>query len=117
MASRTEIAQRFIEAQRTRDASAIEQLAAYLADDVIYVNPRLTVQGKTEIVEQLKHPPEGPAAAMAGMITWNDPIEEGDTVRISAVLPPNPMVTGLIMNFEFGDGETVRRIETVMQRA
>ena len=117
MPSRTEIAQWFIDAQRTRHAAAIDQLVAHLSDDAVYVNPRVTITGKDEIIAQLKNPPPGPAAAMTQMVTWNDPVEEGDTVRVTAVVPPNPMVTGLIMNFEFGDGDTVRRIESVVQRA
>ncbi len=116
MTGRTEIAQRFIEAQRSRDNATIDALAEHLADDAVYVNPRVTVSGREAIVEQLKNPPQGPGAAMAQMITWNDPVEEGDTVRVNAVVPPNPMVTGVIMNFEFGPDDKVRRIESVVQR-
>ena len=116
MPSRSEIAKQFIEAQRTRDPALIDGLGEYLTEDAVYVNPRVTVNGKGEIVEQLKNPPQGPGAGMLSMITWNEPVEEGDTVRMNAVVPPNPMVMGLIMNFEFDEGDKVRRIETVMQR-
>ena len=115
MPTKTELAKQFVDAQRSRDAAAIDSLAEHIADDAVLASPRGSVDGKTAIVDRLKNPPQGAGGGMMNMITWGDPVEEGEAVRITANVPPNPMVKGLAMVFSFA-GDKIQKIDTQIER-
>ena len=115
MADRSELAKQFIDAQRKRDAGVIDVAAQSLADDAVLASPRGNVEGRDAIVDRLKNPPQGMGGGMMNMITWGDPVEDGEAIRITANVPPNPMVKGLAMLFSFAD-DKISRIETQIER-
>ena len=115
MADRSALAKQFIDAQRNRDAAAIDAVASSLTDSAVLASPRGNVEGKDAIIDRLKNPPQGMGGGMMNMITWGDPVEEGEAIRVTANVPPNPMVKGLAMVFSFAD-DKIAKIETQIER-
>jgi hypothetical protein len=118
MGNRTELAQKYLAAQRSRDAAQIDALSASLAEDVSLVTPRGNVDGKQAVIDRLKNPPQGMGGGggMMGQITFGSPVEEGGNVKIEANIPPNPMIKGMTFVFSFNDSDQICKLETVVQR-
>jgi hypothetical protein len=60
----------------------LDEMLAMLTDDVVMTNPMMgTITGKAALEQQMRSRPMGGGGGMAG-ITWSDPEEEVDTVKI-----------------------------------
>jgi hypothetical protein len=117
VSDKVELAQQYIALQTNRDEKAIDDLAGKIAEDAVLTSPRGAINGRDAIVDRLKNPPEYMAGGgMMGQVTYADPVEEGDTVRISANIPPNPMIKGLTLEFGFDGEGRIKSIETQMER-
>ena len=78
MASRAELAGKFLDYQRNRD---IDSAAAMLSDDVVTNNPMQgTVSGKATVVERMRAGPPGGGGGI--QLSWSEPQEEGDAVTL-----------------------------------
>lgn len=115
--SRKQLAQKYIDAQVTNDADALEAL---LAEDAVSSSMRGEVVGAKAIAERLRNP-QGPGAGFMGRIQWETPVEEGDTVRIPGK-PPSPppggggpppgmFGSGMSMVLTFNEMNKITRIE------
>jgi hypothetical protein len=118
MATHTEIASQWIEAQQSRDADKIEALGELMTDDIVWTTPRGEVSGKPAILERLQNPPERPGGGMMGQISWGEPTESGSTVKIMAELPPGlPLpIKGLELALEFNDEGKIAKAAITPQR-
>lgn len=120
MATRTDVAKQYVEAQRSRDAGKIDELAALIADDVSMVTPRGNVDGKAALIDRLKNPPQGMGGGggggMMGQVTMGDPVEEGGTVKIEMNIPPNPMIQGMAYVFSFNEKDQINKVEMQIKR-
>ena len=80
MASKTELAQQYM--GLFRDESKVEEMLAMLAGDIVMSNPMSgTISGKDALKQQMQNRPAGGAGG-AGEISWADPEEDGDDVKI-----------------------------------
>lgn len=79
MASRVELAQQYMDYQREQK---LDEMLTMLADDVTMSNPMTgTISGKAALEQQMRNRPMGGGGAM-GNISWSDPEEEGDSVKV-----------------------------------
>lgn len=99
MASRTDLARQYMEYQR--DQKLAESLAL-LADDVVMSNPMTgTVTGKAALEQQMRSRPAGGGGG--GMnISWSDPEEDGDAVKIVGTGSPFGPIK-LVLGFNEAD--------------
>ena len=81
MASRVDLAKQYMDYQREQK---MDDLLAMLADDVTMSNPMTgTVTGKEALAQQMQNRPMGGGGGgPMGNITWSDPAEDGDNVKI-----------------------------------
>ena len=78
MASRIELTQQYMSHQQNRQT---DEMLAMLADDVTMSSPMSgIVTGKEALAQQMKSRPAGGGAM--GDITWSDPEEDGDEVKV-----------------------------------
>lgn len=77
MPSRIELARQYIGYQRERK---IDELLGMLADDIVMTNPMTgSTSGKAAVEQQMRTRPAGGG----GMnLTWSEPEEEGDSVKV-----------------------------------
>lgn len=126
MASRTEIAKEFLDAQSSRDAAKIDAVAVHIAEDASMAGGRMggEVTGRPAVVDRLKNPPQRGGGGGGGFgggggggggfqITWDEPVEEGATVKVKGTPPPNPMVSSITTVFTFNAEDKITRIERV----
>lgn len=105
--SRTQAAQRYLEAEMTQDADAVEAL---LAPDCVHVSMRGETLGARAIGDRIRNP-QGPGGSMIGRLTWGQPAEEGQTVRFDGrPSEPNTPFPGLSMTLTFNDANKITRI-------
>lgn len=81
MASKVELARQYLDYQRERK---LDEMLAMLADDVTMSNPMTgTISGKAALEQQMRNRPMGGGGGGGmGNISWSDPEEEGDSVKI-----------------------------------
>ena len=78
MASRIELTQQYMGYQAKQQT---DEMLAMLADDVTMSSPMTgIVTGKDALAQQMKNRPAGGGGM--GDITWSDPEEDGDEVKI-----------------------------------
>ncbi len=79
MASRVEITKQYMDMMRDQK---MDEMMDMLADDVTMSNPMTgTISGKEALKQQMQNRPAGGGGAM-GNLTWSEPEEEGDSVKI-----------------------------------
>ncbi len=102
MATKTEVAKQYVDFQEARD---FDGLASLLADDVELNTPRSgNVSGKEAVEQRLRNRPGG---GDAPQLTWSDPEEDGEDVKISAT--GGPFGT-LSLVLSFNDNEQITKI-------
>ncbi len=81
MASRIELVKQYMAFQSEQK---LDELLELLADDVTMSNPMTgTISGKDALAEQMKNRPMGGGGnSPMGNVTWSDPEEEGDDVKV-----------------------------------
>jgi len=106
--SRVQLAQRYIDAEVTADADALEAL---LAPDAVHASMRGETVGAKAIADRLRNP-SGPGGGMMGRMQWGSPTQEGDRVTIlGKPSTPNPMFAGMTMTLTFDETNRITRIE------
>ena len=79
MASKIEIVKQYMDCVRERK---LDEMVAMLADDVSMTTPMTgTVSGKAALEQQMRSGPMSGGGGM-GEITWSDPEEVGEDVKI-----------------------------------
>jgi hypothetical protein len=122
VASKTETVQRYLDAQRSRDAAKIDAVAATLADDVTLNSPRGAISGKQAVLERLKNPPQGPGGGgggqMMGQLTFAAPVEDGSAVKVTANIPAQAaaFIKGMAFVFNFNDAQLIQKIDVQIER-
>ena len=72
-----------------------------LADDVTLSSPLGTGAGRDAVLDSV-----GSVQPMLAAATWSDPVVDGDTVTVSATLPPGSVLGTAVLTFRFdGDGK------------
>jgi len=81
LASKIELTKQYMALQSEQ---RVDELLEMLADDVTMSNPMTgTISGKDALAEQIKNRPMGGGGdSPMGNITWSDPEEEGDDVKV-----------------------------------
>lgn len=106
--SRTQLAQRYLEAEMAQDADALEAL---LAPDAVHSSMRGETAGATAIAGRLRNP-QGPGAGMMGRMQWSAPVEHEGKVKVEGKpTMPNAPFPGLTMTLTFGETNKITRIE------
>ncbi len=141
MSKRTEIAELYVAAQRSRDPKAIQALGGSLAEQVVLITRRGNVEGREAVLQRLANPAQGNArarfamrllrltrwrrratsqaprdqvggaGAMLGQLQFGPPAEDAGTVTLKADLPPNPMFSKVTVKFDFNGADELVRIE------
>lgn len=114
MPSRQEIVQSYLDAQKSRDPAQIKAVGESIAEDASLVSMRGNLQGRDAILERLGNP--GQAAMLLDRITWKAPEETGDQVVVQADVPAGLPIQGFTAQFDFGDGDRIKKIEFVLKR-
>lgn len=108
--SRTEAARAYVQAVRTGEHPAIEDVAKNIAPDVTLVVNGNEVKGKDQVVSRVGGIWPNTAVYVQG--SWSAPRLEGDQVKVDGVFPPlgaAPKSTNLVFSFN-GEGQ-INRIE------
>jgi hypothetical protein len=106
--SRTQAAQKYLEAEMTQDGDALEPL---LAADAVHASMRGDVVGARAIADRLRNP-QGFGAGMMGRLQWGPPVEVEGRVRFEGrPTTPNAPFPGLVMTLSFSDANKITRIE------
>ncbi|MEX0785848.1 MAG: nuclear transport factor 2 family protein [Dehalococcoidia bacterium] len=81
MASKVELAKQYMDYQREQK---VDDMLALMADDVSMTSPMTgAISGKDALAEQMRNRPMGGGGGgPMGNITWGDPEEDGDAVKI-----------------------------------
>ncbi len=107
MASRIELVKQYMAFQNEQK---LDELLEMLADDVTMSNPMTgTINGKDALAEQMKNRPMGGGGnSPMGNVTWSDPEEEGDDVK---VLGTGGSFGTLKILLGFNDDDEINKIE------
>ncbi len=104
MASKVELAQQYMDYQRDQK---IDDMLTMLADDVVMSNPMMgTVTGKEALAQQMRDRPMGGGGGMN--ITWSEPEEEGDSVKILGAGAPFGTIKIVL---SFNDADKITKID------
>jgi ketosteroid isomerase-like protein len=103
--SRTELAKEYLDKSMANDIDAV---LALVTDDVVLNRGMLgPVTGKQAVADAMRNRPPGFAAMTP---TFNEPVEEGETVTVRGTLPPGLPMSSLSWTFSFED-DKISRIE------
>jgi hypothetical protein len=103
MATKIELAKRYIELQRDHNT---DEMIAMLADDVVMTTPMTgTVAGKAALEQQLR---AAPAHGGGMTITWLEPEEDGENIKVIGTGTPFGNVKVLL---SFNGDDKLARIE------
>ncbi len=105
MASRVELAKQYMEYQQERKT---DDMMGMLTDDVVMSNPMTgTITGKEALAEQMRNRPMGGGGG--GMnITWSEPEDEGDNVKILGSGSPFGTIKILL---SFNEADKITKID------
>ena len=107
MAGKTELAKEYLAKSMAND---IDGTLALLSDDVVLNRPMLgSVSGKQAVGDAMRSRPAG----LGGFTpTFEEPVEEGETVRVKGNLPPgSPFpISSLTWTFAYS-GDTISKID------
>ncbi len=80
MASRIELAKPYMDYQREQKT---DEMMDMMTDDIEMTNPMTgTVKGKDALKQQMQNRPAGGGGGGGMNLTWSDPEEEGDSVKV-----------------------------------
>ncbi len=106
MASRVELTKQYMDMMRDQK---MEDMLDLLADDVTMSNPMTgTTTGKDALKQQMENRPAGGAGGGMGNITWSDPEEEGDNVKILGTGSPFGTIKIVL---SFNDEDKINKID------
>ncbi len=107
MATKIELTKQYMAFQNEQK---LDELLEMLADDVTMSNPMTgTISGKDALAEQMKNRPTGGGGnSPMGDITWSDPEEEGDDVKVLGTGSPFGTIKILL---GFNDDDQINKIE------
>lgn len=101
MPEKEEAVHRYVEAASSGTDTALEAVAADLADDVALSSPLGGGAGPDAVLASLRS-----VQPMLAAATWSDPVVDGDVVTVSATLPPGSVLGTAALTFRFdGDGK------------
>ena len=83
-------------------------LDPFLADDVVVAGPISPGSGRTEVLEALGAPN---ASRLLGSAEWGEPIFDGETARLEAVVPPGSPVRGMVFTLAFDASGRITRVD------
>jgi Pyridoxamine 5'-phosphate oxidase len=92
------------------DATSVAAVRDLLSDDIVVVTNFGGAEGVEAAVAFLSEPR---TAGFAAAAHWSEPTEQGDSVAITAALPPSMPVGGLELVFDFA-GPKIVRVEQQM---
>jgi len=114
MPSRTEIVSLYLDAQKTRDASKLEQIEKYIADSIVLASPMGSTEGKEKIMSRMRDG-GGRMAQMTANLVWSTPVEADGKVNVGADLPPGlPLpfpIKGIDLQFSFTADDCITKID------
>lgn len=106
--SRTQLAQRYLEAEMTQDADTLEGL---LASDAVHSSMRGETAGAKAIADRLRNP-QGMGAGMMGRLQWSAASDEDGKVRFEGKSTmPNAPFPGLYLTLSFDEANKITRVE------
>lgn len=100
MSTRIDAVQAYAAAQSDPTDDTKAALRAVLSDGVTNTTPFGQSSGIDALLESLANPMLAPLFASA---TWSDPVEDGDTVALTATMAPGSMIGGVEYDFTFDD--------------
>lgn len=104
MADRIQTARNYLEFQRD---GKVDEAVALLADDVVLSNPMTgTVTGKVAAEQSIRNRPAGGGGA--GNITWREPVEDGENVKIVGDGSPFGPIRILV---SFNDSDQISKVD------
>jgi hypothetical protein len=107
MADRISAARAYVAAQRNRTDETIATLDPALADDVALRSAMGLVEGREAVLGAVGGAATAPMFAGA---SWGEPVTQGDTVRVTATMPPGSMMGGVDYTFEFDESDRISTI-------
>jgi Pyridoxamine 5'-phosphate oxidase len=110
MTDRFHVVRLYIQAQAERTEDNAEALAGALAADVFLKTSRATFEGRAMVLEQVGLPLTAPGFRQAD---WSEPQADGNSVRVSGLLPITALQGGFDLRFDFRDDGLVNRIEQI----
>jgi hypothetical protein len=106
--SRTQIAQRYLDAEMTQDGDALERL---LAPDAVHTSMRGETAGAKAIADRVRNS-QGMGAGMTGRMQWSAPAEVDGRVRFDGKpTMPNAPFPGIALTLTFDEANKITRIE------
>jgi hypothetical protein len=114
MATRTEIVSLYLDAQKTRDGGKLDEVAQYLADDIVLASPMGSTTGKDKILSRMRDG-GGRMGQMTANLQWSAPVEADGKVSAAADLPPGlPLpfpIKGIELKFSFTADDRIAQID------
>ena len=114
MPSRTEIVSLYLDAQKSREPSKIDEIEKYLAHDIVLASPMGSTSGKDKILSRMRGD-GGRMAQMTANLAWSAPVESGGTVDVGADMPagaPLPFpIRGIDLKFSFTADDRISKID------
>jgi hypothetical protein len=114
MASRTEIVSLYLDAQKTRDSAKLDEIAKYIADEIVLASPMGNTTGKDKIISRMRDG-GGRMGQMTANLQWSTPVETDGKVSVGADLPPGlPLpfpIKGIDLKFSFTADDRISQID------
>ena len=100
MADKLELAKIYVKAQADGTDDSIALLAPHLEDDALLTMALGPVPGKQAILTQMKNP-----VTMYNftVINWDEPMADGDAVRMHGLAPIEATLGGFNLTFTYGE--------------
>lgn len=100
MASKVELAKQYMGLMQEQK---MDEMLEMMSDDVTMSNPMTgTTTGKQALADQMKNRPAGGGAGGGMNLTWSDPEEEGDAVKILGSGSPFGTIK-ILLSFDAND--------------
>jgi hypothetical protein len=114
MPSRTEIVTLYLDAQKTRDSSKVDEIEKYLADDIVLASPMGNTSGKDKILSRMRGD-GGRMAQLTANLQWSAPVDTDGKVKVGADMPPGlalPFpIRGIDLEFSFTAEDRIAKID------
>jgi hypothetical protein len=101
MSDRIDAVRCFMEARSKPTDESIAALDAAMTDGVTSGSADGPVPGKARILEACANPEMMP---MFAQVNWTEPVEDGETVTVQAMMPPGGRSAGVNYIFSFDGG-------------
>src|SRR5690606_32242919 len=93
---------------------ASDAAATFIAEDVDLVSPPLHVYGHAGVMERISG--HWPQMGMYQQSTWSEPVIDGNTAKVEAVMPEGMPTKSLTINFTFNDAGLIQHVEVAAVR-